>query len=348
MGQLPTAYERFVAALDRPAESVPLDEAALCIAAHADPAVDIDGYPTRLDEIAGEIRTPTLDGLVRHLYSSGRFTGNTVDYYDPRNSFLNDVIDRRLGIPITLAVVGLEVGRRIGVPLSGVGMPGHFLLRDKVDPSRRDRVRVIPNFVNIATYKPDPQKSGAKRFAPDGEKLLIHLSNFRPVKRLTDVIEIFDLVQQQVPSKLLLIGDGPDRSQAEWLAVQKGLHDHVVFLGKQDRVREKLALADIMLLPSELESFGLAALEAMACEVVPIATRVGGLPEVVDHGKTGFLSAVGDVKEMAGHAIDLLKNPDLLHTMSAAAREVALTRFCSDKIIPQYEEFYRRVLEKAS
>ena len=159
---------------------------------------------------------------------------------------------------------------------------------------------------------------------------------------------IFDLVRKEVPSKLMLIGDGPDRSQAEWLAVQKGIHDHVLFLGKQDRIREKLALADIMLLPSELESFGLAALEAMACEVVPIATRVGGLPEVIDHARTGYLAQVGDVRAMAQYAIDLLKDPELLHGMATAAREVAQTRFCSSKIIPQYEEFYRRVLEKAS
>lgn len=213
----------------------------------------------------------------------------------------------------------------------------------------KNSIEVIYNFVNCDLYARDAKVAEQRlEYAEPKEKVLVHLSNFRPVKRLTDVIEIFDLVQQQVPSKLLLIGDGPDRSQAEWLAVQKGLHDRVVFLGKQDRVREKLALADILLLPSDLESFGLAALEAMACEVVPIATRVGGLPEVVDHGKTGFLSSVGDVKDMAGHAIDLLKDPDLLHTMGTAAREVALTRFCSNNIIPQYEEFYRRVLEKAS
>src|SRR5882672_10737580 len=213
----------------------------------------------------------------------------------------------------------------------------------------KNRIEVIYNFVNCDLYTRDSKVAEQRlEYAEPNEKILVHLSNFRPVKRLTDVIEIFDLVQQQVPSKLLLIGDGPDRSQAEWLAVQKGLHERVLFLGKQDRVREKLALADIMLLPSDLESFGLAALEAMACEVVPIATRVGGLPEVVDHGKTGFLSSVGDVKGMAGHAIDLLKNPDLLHTMAAAARETAVTRFCSNEIIPQYEDFYRRVLEKAS
>jgi N-acetyl-alpha-D-glucosaminyl L-malate synthase BshA len=213
----------------------------------------------------------------------------------------------------------------------------------------KNSIEVIYNFVNCDLYARDSKVAEQRlEYAEPHEKILVHLSNFRPVKRLTDVIEIFDLVQQQVPSKLLLIGDGPDRSQAEWLAVQKGLHERVMFLGKQDRVREKLALADIMLLPSDLESFGLAALEAMACEVVPIATRVGGLPEVVDHGQTGFLSSVGDVKGMAGHAIDLLKNPDLLHTMAAAAREAAVTRFCSNEIIPQYEDFYRRVLEKAS
>jgi regulator of sirC expression with transglutaminase-like and TPR domain len=135
MGEPSALYERFVAAVTRPPESVPLDEAALCIAAHADPAVDVDAYLARIDDLAGEVRTPTLDGLVRHLYSSGRYLGNTDDYYDPRNSLLHEVLDRRLGIPITLAVLGMEVGRRIGVPLSGVGMPGHFLVRDKVDPA---------------------------------------------------------------------------------------------------------------------------------------------------------------------------------------------------------------------
>ena len=213
----------------------------------------------------------------------------------------------------------------------------------------KNSIEVIYNFVNCDLYVRDSKVAEQRlEYAEPKEKILVHLSNFRPVKRLTDVIEIFDLVRQEIPSKLLLIGDGPDRSQAEWLAVQKGIHDHVLFLGKQDRVREKLALADVMLLPSELESFGLAALEAMACEVVPIATRVGGVPEVIDHGRTGYLAQVGDVKTMAGYAIDLLKDPELLQGMATAAREVAQTRFCATKIIPQYEEFYRRVLEKAS
>ena len=127
-------YERFVATVARPAVSVPLDEATLCIAAHAEPSVDVDGYLRRLDAVAEGVRAPTLDGLVSHLFSTLRFTGNRRHYYDPRNSFLNHVLDRRIGIPITLSVVVMEVGRRIGVPVAGVGMPGHFLVRDKVDP----------------------------------------------------------------------------------------------------------------------------------------------------------------------------------------------------------------------
>jgi L-malate glycosyltransferase len=213
----------------------------------------------------------------------------------------------------------------------------------------KNPIQVIYNFVNCELYRRDPE--WAKRrsdYGSSNEKILVHLSNFRPVKRLTDVVEIFDRVQKKIPSKLLLIGDGPDRSRAEWLAVQKGIHEHVLFLGKQDRVHEKLAVADIMLLPSELESFGLAALEAMACEVVPIATRVGGIPEVIEHGKGGYLADVGDVDTMANYAIELLSDDKRLAQMGKQARFEAESRFCSSEIIPQYEQFYRRVLERSS
>lgn len=208
-----------------------------------------------------------------------------------------------------------------------------------------NHIEVIYNFVNCDTYIRD--EGAAERraeFARPDEKVLVHLSNFRPVKRITDVIEIFDRVHKKMPSKLLLIGDGPDRSQAEWLAVQKGIHDDVIFLGKQDRVNEKIAVADVMLLPSQLESFGLAALEAMASKVVPIATNVGGLPEVVEHQKSGFLAEVGDVETMSRYAIELLSDDNKLNEMAKAARCAAQARFCTSKIIPQYEEFYRRVL----
>ena len=213
----------------------------------------------------------------------------------------------------------------------------------------KNHIEVVYNFVNCDVYLRDAQ--AAKRrleYASADERILVHLSNFRPVKRLTDVVEIFDRVRKQVPSKLLLVGDGPDRSKAEWLAVQKGIHDHVIFLGKQDRVQEKLAISDIMLLPSELESFGLAALEAMACKVVPITTRVGGLPEVIEHGRTGFMAEVGDIETMARYAIDLLRDDKKLDIMGVQARASAQARFCSTRIIPQYEQFYRRVLERSS
>jgi len=213
----------------------------------------------------------------------------------------------------------------------------------------KNSIAVIYNFVNCDIYVRDRQTAARRaEYAQPHERILVHLSNFRPVKRITDTIEIFERVLRQVPCKLMLIGDGPDRSRAEWLAVHKGIHEHVLFLGKQDRVHEKLAVADVMLLPSELESFGLAALEAMACEVVPIASNVGGIPEVVDHGKNGFLAPVGDVEAMAGYAIDLFRNPEKLKEISKAARKSAQARFCSSKIIPQYEEFYRRVLERSS
>jgi L-malate glycosyltransferase len=213
----------------------------------------------------------------------------------------------------------------------------------------KNNIQVIYNFVNCDVYCRDPQAAQQRaEYAPQGERILVHLSNFRPVKRVTDTIEIFDRVRKQVPSKLLMIGDGPDRSRAEWLAVQKGIHNDVLFLGKQEQVQEKLAIADIMLLPSELESFGLAALEAMACEVVPIATRVGGIPEVIEHGKSGYLANVGDIDTMAGYAVDLLSDESRLEEMRKVARMVAKSRFCSSEIIPQYEEFYRRVLERSS
>ena len=213
----------------------------------------------------------------------------------------------------------------------------------------RGDIDVIYNFVNCDVYRRTPEiMSKRSEFATNDERLLVHLSNFRPVKRVCDVIEIFDRVQKKVPSKLLLIGDGPDRSRAEWLAMEKGIHEKVIFLGKQDLVNEKLALADVMLLPSELESFGLAALEAMACEVVPIATRVGGIPEVIEHEVSGYMADVGDVAAMSRYAIDLLADSSRLKQMGEQARNSARARFCASKIIPIYEEFYRKVLERAS
>ncbi len=212
----------------------------------------------------------------------------------------------------------------------------------------KKHIEVIPNFVNCDEYLRKPEwLEQRSEYVSNDERLLVHLSNFRPVKRVLDVIEIFDRVHKKIPSKLLLIGDGPDRSQAEWLAVQKGIHEHVLFLGKQDQIREKLAISDVMLMPSELESFGLAALEGMACEVVPIVTRTGGVPEVIEHGVTGFMADVGDVETMARYAIDLLNNESALRAMAKRARAGAKEKYCTSKIIPLYEDFYRKVLEQS-
>jgi len=203
-------------------------------------------------------------------------------------------------------------------------------------------IQVIPNFVNCDLYRRDERVAERRAaFAAPGERLLAHLSNFRPVKRVTDVIEIFDRVQKQIPARLMMIGDGPERRSAERLACERGIHGKVHFMGKQDKVHEKLALADVMLLPSEMESFGLAALEAMACEVVPVASRVGGVPEVIDDGVDGCMEPVGALEPMASRALEVLGDEARLSAMRKQARAKARERFCTTKIIPVYEELYR-------
>jgi N-acetyl-alpha-D-glucosaminyl L-malate synthase BshA len=207
-------------------------------------------------------------------------------------------------------------------------------------------IEVIRNFVNCDVYTahPDLVRQMRPRFASHHEKLLVHLSNFRPVKRVQDVVKVFAQVARALPARLLLIGDGPDRSTAEYLARELGVASQISFLGKQDNVNELLPLADLMLLPSEMESFGLAALEAMACRVPSIATDVGGIPELIDQRINGLMFPVGAVNEMAAAAIALLSDPDRLEAMSHAARQTAQDRFCTTRIIPLYEAYYREVL----
>jgi L-malate glycosyltransferase len=206
-------------------------------------------------------------------------------------------------------------------------------------------VEVVANFVNCDVFQPANSECRREEFANDDERILVHLSNFRPVKRVRDVVEIFDLVRREIPAKLLMIGDGPERSSAEWLVREKALTSDVVFLGKQGQVQNLLNCADVLLLPSQLESFGLAALEGMACGVPPICSRVGGLPEVIRDGVEGYLVPVGDVQTMAARALEILTHPDRREQMGRAARERALADFCTDKIIPLYESLYQRVLD---
>src|SRR5213080_5254745 len=208
-------------------------------------------------------------------------------------------------------------------------------------------IEVIPNFVNCELYNRTADKGFAAQWAPNGEPILMHLSNFRPVKRLTDAVEIFAIVRAKMPTKLVLIGDGPDRGAAEYIVRKRYLQKDVFFLGKQDAVYEKLAAADLFLLPSQLESFGLAALEAMACEVPVIATNVGGVPEVVQHGVDGYLVQPGDVKEAARYAIEILSRADRGREMGKTARVNAKKNFCANDVIPAYENYYKRILSES-
>jgi N-acetyl-alpha-D-glucosaminyl L-malate synthase BshA len=208
-------------------------------------------------------------------------------------------------------------------------------------------VEVIPNFVNCDLYQRAPDQSARSRWAQNGEPILMHLSNFRPVKRVTDAIEIFALVHEKIRAKLVMIGDGPDRGAAEYLVRKKRLSKDVFFMGKQDHVEEKLGLADLFLLPSDTESFGLAALEAMACEVPVLATNVGGLPEVVTHGLDGYLFEPRDVATAAKYALEILTRPDKGRAMGEQARKSARRQFCSNDIIPLYEAYYQKVLNAA-
>jgi N-acetyl-alpha-D-glucosaminyl L-malate synthase BshA len=208
----------------------------------------------------------------------------------------------------------------------------------------RNPIHDINNFVNCDLYHPDAGKAHARDWAPEGEKILIHLSNFRPVKRVFDCIRIMAEVRQRVPVHLLMAGDGPDRGSAEFLARELGVADHVTFLGKQDHVERLIPQAHVLLMPSEMESFGLAALEAMACGVVPIGTRVGGVAELITDGEDGFTEEVGDIVAQSQRVIELLENPDQHRRMSEAARSTARKRFCTNKIIPQYESLYEQVL----
>jgi N-acetyl-alpha-D-glucosaminyl L-malate synthase BshA len=207
-------------------------------------------------------------------------------------------------------------------------------------------IQVIYNFIDFHRFKKTNKEHFKKIIAPDGERILVHMSNFRKVKRVEDVILIFKKVHAQIPSRLLMIGDGPERQNAEQLCRALGLGDEIRFLGKQDAVEELLAICDLFLMPSETESFGLAALEAMACEIPVISSNGGGLPEVNIHGVTGFLSDPGNVDEMATYAIQLLENEEMLQQFRANALEQA-KRFDLDTILPDYERYYETVIARS-
>jgi len=205
-------------------------------------------------------------------------------------------------------------------------------------------IEVIYNFIDTEKYKPVDDKPYRERLASHGEKILIHTSNFRTVKRVPDTIRILHKVKKELPAKLVLVGDGPDRSECERLARELDLQKDVIFLGKQDALPEILNAADIFLMPSQSESFGLSALEAMSCGIPVVSSSVGGLPELVIHNETGYIAEIGDIERMAKYVIDLLTNEKKYKIFSKNSRERAVKYFDKNLIVPKYIEYYEKIL----
>lgn len=227
----------------------------------------------------------------------------------------------------------------------GVTAVSRFLKEKTITNYSIDKeIEVIPNFIDTKVYTPNKDCAFRDHLAPKGEKILVHTSNFRPVKRVPDTIRIFEKVAKEIPSKLILVGDGPDRSECERLCRELNLCEHVKFLGKQTGLVEILNAADLFLIPSQSESFGLAALEAMACGIPVISSSVGGLPELVKHNETGFVAEIGDISRMAKYAVDLLSNKKKYKLFSENARKRAVEMFDKSIVIPTYEELYNKVL----
>ncbi len=231
----------------------------------------------------------------------------------------------------------------------GVTAVSRFLKEKTLTNFNMDRdIEVIPNFVDTDTWYRNGGGRLREQFAPDGESVFVHASNFRSVKRVTDVVRVFAQVRQSLPARLVMVGDGPDRAEAERLTRELDICADVKFLGKQTALQEILSASDIFLMPSQNESFGLSALEAMACGVPVLSSSVGGLPELNVHGETGYICEIGDVDRMARYAIDLLRDRKRYDRFSTAARDRAVTRFSAELVVPHYEEYYQTILERAS
>lgn len=251
------------------------------------------------------------------------------------------------GTDITL--VGKDPGYKPVVEYSinhsdGITSVSKSLKEDTYSNFRISReIEVIPNFIDFSRFKKTNKDHFKTAIAPNGEKILIHVSNFRKVKRVEDVLHMFDIVSKKIPSKLFLVGDGPERMNMEMLCRKLGNCEQVRFLGKQDAVEDLLAIADLFILPSKTESFGLAALEAMAVEVPVISSNAGGIPEININGKTGFMSNVGDYEDMAKNAVYILEDEQRLKQFKKNAYNHART-FNIDAILPQYETYYEKVI----
>jgi N-acetyl-alpha-D-glucosaminyl L-malate synthase BshA len=234
------------------------------------------------------------------------------------------------------------------VKSQGVTAVSEFLKRMTVEEFEvGEDIEVIPNFVDLSVRCHARAYRDRSALAPPDSKILLHISNFRPVKRVVDVVRIFERVQREVPSVLLMVGEGPERASAQALARRLGIDDRVRFLGRQDHIEELTGIADVFLLPSEIESFGLSALEAMASGVPVIGSDAGGLPEVVKHTETGFVLPVGDIEGMAARAIEILKDDEHARELGQAGRRRAASLFGAERIVSQYEKFYETVLARS-
>ncbi|HEU4597483.1 MAG TPA: N-acetyl-alpha-D-glucosaminyl L-malate synthase BshA [Pyrinomonadaceae bacterium] len=235
---------------------------------------------------------------------------------------------------------------RYGIAQSdGVTAVSNYLKQATAEAFQFDHIAVIPNFICASDYSRRPKAELRAELSPNGEPLLVHVSNFRPVKRPVDCVEILARVRKSgANARLVMVGDGSERSSAEHRARCLGVDAHCTFVGKQPRIADYLSVADVLLLPSEQESFGLAALEAQACEVPVVASRVGGIPEVIDDGRTGCLSEVGDIEKMSADSAHLLSHEDERREMGRLARQSAVSRYSTDLVIPQYIDFYERVI----
>ncbi len=321
--------------------------------------VEIPSYPLMEHQLytlalAGKIidvaRYEQLELLHVHYAIPHAVSGYLAKQVLARDGIRLRVVTTLHGTDITL--VGLDPGFHPLVRFSieesdAITCVSHYL-RDRTQQLFTDQasIEVIPNFVDTAVYDRSRYQSAALRqqLAPGAELLLMHISNFRAVKRVTDTIRILAAVREHgIGAQLVLIGDGPERTEAEHLCRTLGLCEAVHFIGKVLATAELLSAADIFLLPSQNESFGLAALEAMSCGVPVVASNVGGIPEVVSHGENGYLAEPGDVDRMARYCIELASNRKKWHRFSQAARSAAVERFSIERIIPRYEELYKRV-----
>ena len=264
-------------------------------------------------------------------------------------------LDRDIKVVTTLhgtdiTLVGLEPSFLALLKLSieesdGVTAVSRFLKEKTLTNYHIEKdIEVIPNFIDIEKFSPSGNEEMRKRIAPNGERILVHTSNFRPVKRVQDTIKILDEVRKTIPTKLILIGDGPDRSDCERLARELDLSEDVLFLGKQDGLPVLLNSADIFVIPSQSESFGLSALEAMACGLPIVSSSVGGLPELVTHNEVGYIAEIGDIKRMAKYIVTLLTNKKKYQQFSESARKHAVENFDKEIIIPRYINYYERIL----